>query len=388
MWLEVLVGSVLGIIAGVTPGIHSNTFAVLLLLLQLEGAATVVIAAAVAYTIADIIPTTFLGVPDEETAVSILPAHQLVLEGRGYECVTTSVFSSLAAVFLSIPLFFSLAFLLRLEALKLATPLVLIAVSALLIGSERGEPFAGRYSAWLQRVYALAVFLASGAVGFHVLNSDRGGVSSLLMPMLTGFFAAPTLLHSGGSIPKQRIRVSLPDESVFRGVLAGFFVSLFPGISSGVATLVASFAERDAKRYVSTVSAANSANAVLCIFAYLAAGKQRSGTAAALAELKYQSGLLEVSTICVASAIFASLATLTIAAAVARKLSNVNARVVAASVFAFLLALIALLTGVEGLAVFAVSSAVGLTAVKLGVKRINCMGSLIIPVTYFYVTRI
>ncbi len=110
---SVIFGTLLGIVAGFTPGLHSNTFAALLLAffsdtLPSKEIAIIIMSSAIAYTIADILPTTLLGVPDEETAIAAFPAHIMVLEGRGFEAISISVFASVVSVFISLPLFLQL----------------------------------------------------------------------------------------------------------------------------------------------------------------------------------------------------------------------------------------------------------------------------------------
>ena len=88
-------GIVLGAASGLAPGIHANTLAAALLAfgagiaaLLGEGAiAAAMFAALITHSFLDNIPATFLGVPEAETALAVLPAHALCLEGRGEEAV-------------------------------------------------------------------------------------------------------------------------------------------------------------------------------------------------------------------------------------------------------------------------------------------------------------
>ncbi len=149
---SILIGTFLGILAGFTPGLHSNTFAVLLVssdvlfdYFEPRELVLMIIASAVAYTVADILPTTFLGVPDEETAIGLLPAHSMVLEGRGIEAVSISTVSSLVSAIISLPLLVTvLAMSNHYLTLKMLTPAVLVMVAAFLIMSERADEFEGK----------------------------------------------------------------------------------------------------------------------------------------------------------------------------------------------------------------------------------------------------
>lgn len=98
-----LAGTGLGAVTGLIPGLHTNNVA--LLLFMISGIAgtlnlyfcIMIVAAAISHTFLDIVPSTFIGAPEEDTALVVLPAHSMVLKGRGYEAISLSALSSLAA---------------------------------------------------------------------------------------------------------------------------------------------------------------------------------------------------------------------------------------------------------------------------------------------------
>jgi putative membrane protein len=110
--IGIVLGVIMGTVSGLIPGVHANTMAGVLLGLQagvLSGVGSEVLAAAlfaalVTHTFLDIIPSTFLGVPNPDTAVSVLPAHALCLEGKGEEAVRIAALGSAAAAVIAIPL--------------------------------------------------------------------------------------------------------------------------------------------------------------------------------------------------------------------------------------------------------------------------------------------
>lgn len=404
MILGAITGTILGLIAGIIPGLHSNTFSALIvstsaflfLYFSPEDVMAMIITSAVAYTIANIIPATFLGVPSEDTAIAILPAHKMVLEGRGFEALSISCFSSLFSVFLSLPLFFTAMFVgLNYEFFKKATPFVLISVAVLLVMSERGEEFEGSLSAWRKRLYALLVFLVSGMLGYTALQSSELAeitpAGSVLLPLLTGLFGAPVLLFSiftkSSRIPKQEIKLSFPEVyTTIKGSLAGFFVSIFPGISSGVATVVSSLGERSERGYIIAMSSANTANAILCFFMLLAIGRTRSGSADALKSLNLIPSFQEIAFLSIISGLIAFLSTLAFGFFISKKIDQLDGRKLSIVVFVLLSAIVLALTGFYGLAVFCSAIPIGLSTQFLGVRRINCMGCLILPVTIWYLS--
>lgn len=157
-----LLGTILGAAAGLVPGLHINNLAYMLgasagalsvtalgwLSAQGAGAqdalllvGALLIACLVAHTMTSILPSVFLGAPDPGLALSVLPAHRMLLEGKGIEavrCCLTGCVGGLAACLLALPLFRVVmgdpvdAY----EKLRPSMALILMLVAALLIVSE------------------------------------------------------------------------------------------------------------------------------------------------------------------------------------------------------------------------------------------------------------
>ena len=110
--MGVLLGVLLGTVSGILPGIHANTLAGVLLSLQVAlipvigpvALAATMFAALITHTFVDSIPTTFLGIPDADTALAVLPAHALCLEGSGEEAVRIAALGSACAMVIAVPL--------------------------------------------------------------------------------------------------------------------------------------------------------------------------------------------------------------------------------------------------------------------------------------------
>ncbi len=158
-------GTGLGSLTGLTPGVHVNTLALILvsscplLLPLLEEAAaalgtvreaapllmvTVIVSAAVAHSFLDFLPSIFLGAPEEGTALSTLPGHRLLLSGKGLDAVLCSAYGGLvgatAAVVLCLPLSLVLGPPLGLfPLLDQATPFLVVAALMALVISEKGK---------------------------------------------------------------------------------------------------------------------------------------------------------------------------------------------------------------------------------------------------------
>ena len=101
--LSIFIGVGAGVITGLTPGIHINLVSALLVgfsgyLLGITSGvslAVFIIAMGITHTFLDAIPSIFLGAPDEDMVMGVLPGHKLLLEGKGYEAVKLTVIGSL-----------------------------------------------------------------------------------------------------------------------------------------------------------------------------------------------------------------------------------------------------------------------------------------------------
>jgi len=151
-------GTLLGVATGIIPGFHANNLA-LILGATFPGAmaylgfltgyglspsfisillCVALVSCAIAHTFLNFVPATFLGAPEGETALTILPAHALLLEGRGYHGVVLSAVGSYGAVlfgFAFIPLFLYVVT----PAYMVLRPYImwiLLAISVVLIYSE------------------------------------------------------------------------------------------------------------------------------------------------------------------------------------------------------------------------------------------------------------
>jgi TctA family transporter len=161
-----LLGCGAGIITGLVPGVHVNLVAYMILVSQSTLLAfalvafgwalptasqliiivcSLVIGNVITHTFMDFIPSVFLGAPDSETALSMLPGHRMMMAGRGYEAVKCSVIGSFGSVLCALAMLIPMRLVVgspihAYDAMAKWMHLLLICVSIFLIMTEQARP--------------------------------------------------------------------------------------------------------------------------------------------------------------------------------------------------------------------------------------------------------
>ncbi|MGD2251174.1 MAG: tripartite tricarboxylate transporter permease [Candidatus Methanofastidiosia archaeon] len=384
-----ILGCSLGVVTGLTPGIHVNTLLPFLVFVPGSGelGACIIFSLAVTHTVLDFIPSTLFGVPDADTALSVLPAHTLLLAGRGYEAIKLTIMGSLGALVVSCVLAVPLMYVIPV-VYQIVYPYlkyVLLVLIIFIIGSETSLKKIG---------YAAFIFVISGVYGYIVLSGHVIPENVVLFPVFCGLFGMSTLLYSlkgQNQIPLQPIdsRVHLQTLHIFlnivKGTLAGVMVSLFPGIGPAHATAVLSI-RSSPRQFLVAVSGVNTANAVCALIGLYAFGKARSGAVVAIQDITNITQwcvILLLSCSLIAAGI-ASVAALYIARSILRVLSHLPYRNVTVFIFVVLLVTSYVITGLTGWLVMGIGCCIGLLPILLGVRRSHCMGVLLFPILIYY----
>jgi len=411
----IALGFALGILSGLTPGLHLNNFAAMLLAvspqLMSQGLtpfqmASIILAASISQTFFDAIPAIFLGAPDSETALTVLPGQRLMLEGRGIEavrlCALGSAGSVLFALFLIIPLSWIVSS--YSNYLTKYVGILLLAIALMMIRSERG-PWIDGQGSWVHYKYkAIAglLFITSGLLGTFAFDHEKLASSPLglepqvLLPLLSGIFGASSLLLSLSTeteIPEQKesaIKLSscALAKAIFSGGLGGSVVAWLPGVSPSVAAITARLgATPSPEEFLVSIAGVNTANALFSLVALYVIDKPRSGAAAAIQELMAldQSTLIQMIIIVVIVAAASYLACIGAAHLAGRAISRLNYRLLCLGVLLFLVAMTYAFTGLFGLFIFFLSTLVGLIAPVAGIHRTHAMGVLMLPLILRYI---
>src|SRR3990172_8135655 len=103
--IALIVGLLAGTITGLTPGIHINLVAAFLTSsigyfagIPLIALVVFIVSMSITHTFIDFIPSIYLGAPEEDTFLSVLPGHELLKEGKGYEASVLTLYGSIIAI--------------------------------------------------------------------------------------------------------------------------------------------------------------------------------------------------------------------------------------------------------------------------------------------------
>ena len=396
--LALIIGVLCGIVTGLVPGIHVNLVSATVLslsgyLLSITSAFALSVflaSLALTHTFLDAIPSIFLGAPDPDMVLSVLPVHQMLLEGRGYDAVKLTVIGSLfslLAIVACTPLVIPLLPL----AYMLIEPVMgylLIAVVFFMIMIEKGK---GKF-------FGIYIFLQAGTLGLIVLNMPS--LDQPLFPMLTGLFGISTLLLSLGEksvLPKQQTGLPMVLEkketvkAVFAGLFSGALAGLLPGLGSAQASILGMLiAGKNMGReaYLILVGGINTVNFAFSLATFYVLDKARNGAIVAVSFLIDTITIRQMMIIMACFLIVAGLAsalTLWIAGVFAHAFSKIDSRKLSFIILCFVTLLVFALTHWLGLFVMLASTAVGLMPPLVGVKRSLNMGCLLLPVILYFV---
>ena len=397
-----LVGILFGTFTGLTPGVHINLVSVIVLNLSgwLVGVpplhlAVFIISMGITHTILDAVPSTFLGCPDEDKVLSALPAHRLLLQGRGKEAIKLFTLGSLVCLVLTaILVMLTLRFIPAIyEFLKPLIGFILVFVVVFMILKQK-EPES--------MFWCLALFLISGILGLIVLNMHS--LKQPLLPMLSGLFGISGLLISmfeKVSIPEQKDSEDSysADEkknekkntlkALGAGTLAGSVAGFFPGLGSAQAAVLGQqlTGEIGDKGFLVLVGGIGTVNFIFSVATTYAIDKARNGAVAVVLELlksiTFDHMLIFIAAALIAGALSAFLAVY-ISRFFARIIVKIDYAALCSAIIIFVGILVAAFSGLIGVIVMMVSTAVGLLAPLLNIPRNNAMGCLLLPVILYF----
>jgi putative membrane protein len=390
-----LLGALIGIVTGLIPGLHVNTVAVVGLGifagLGLTPLQFVIILTALSVTHAflDFLPSIFIGAPDEDTALSVLPAHRLFMNGRAVEAVKLTALGCLmgitAGLLFLIPAFYIIPILYAATRPYMAHILIFAVLA--LIATERTR----RNIFW-----ASTIFIASGILGLIILERQKMlSTTEILFPVFVGLFGLSNLIDSlksrTVSVPQEEyIKVEPEPKYVGSGILgavSGAIIGILPAISpSQLGGLISGITKLDTKSFLVFVAAINTSDAIYSLLAIYTIQNPRSGVAVIagkVLDMDLNIVILLVGVIAF-TAFFATYVHIEIGKRMTKIVARINYKKLCVASIATILALVFFFTGFFGLGLAFLCTIIGLLPIMSGVSRTHLMGVLLIPtITYF-----
>jgi putative membrane protein len=386
--LAIFSGILSGTFTGLIPGIHINLIGTLLVGFSttlFSGINPIyfvvfIVAMAITHTFVDFIPSIFLGCPDTETELSILPGHQLLKEGKGYEAVMLSIYGGIIAIFilpfLSFPLsiFFSKIYNLLIPKMFW----ILIITFSILIFTER------------KKITALLVFLITGLFGLCVLNTE---INQPLFPMLTGLFGSSLLITSIKNkikIPEQKI--SSPQKKFIKPVISSIISSplcgFLPGLGSGQASVLGNlFLKSDKEKFLTLIGATNILVMGFSFISLYAILKARTGAAAAIKEIIGKVNI-ELLVLILITIIISGVCSFFLAKQLAKisskNIHKINYTKLSVATLILLVIMVLIISGPIGFLILSASTFIGIYCNSLEIKKTNMMGCLLLSTIIYY----
>ncbi len=399
LFIEIIIATTLGILTGtltgIMPGIHIN-LVVAFLISQIAilnkyadpiSLCAFIIAVSITHIFLDFIPATFLGAPEESTALSVLPGHRYLMAGNGIMAIKLAMIGCFTGILLAT---------ITLYPIILFLPIII--------------PYIQKYMFWFliiiilamiqqntKRIWATIVFLLAGITGILVFAMPN--LKEPLFPLLTGFFGTSTLLLSlkeSNTIPKQfeteliEIEKKPFIKSLIASQFAAFVVGLFPGISSGIASIFGMQLTRNNgdHGYMLLQGAVNGAGFVVSLGTLYAIQKARNGAVVGIQEILVQPTEIQL-IICALISIITACTSIPITLFIAKRfgkyITRINYQKTIVGIICFLILLTFILSGWIGLIILATTTAIGMIPGIKKVTRTMAMGCLLLPVVVYYI---
>lgn len=390
MLLEIILALMMGILAGtitgLIPGIHINLIGALLISITASiyfdpiYSITFIASMAITHTFIDFIPAVFLGCPDTDTELSILPGHQFLKNKKGYEAIQLSNYGSLIAIILIAIIFIPSIILIKnlYPLIEKIIPYLLILISIILISTEK------------RKLPAFGVLILTGFLGYSLTTIS---FNQPLLPLLTGLFGASNIILSIKNktiIPKQKItkpKVNFK-KPILGALLSAPVCSFLPGLGAGQAAIIGNTLVKNSKeQFLVLLGIINTLVMAFSFISLYVIEKTRTGAAKTIQhvlgnlELKH---LILILIIIFISGTIAFYLTKNISKYTSLKLEKINYKLLSFGTLILLTIIVLLVSSWIGLLIFIVSTITGIYCINLQVRRTNMMGCLIIPTIIFY----
>lgn len=399
--LAILLGMTAGVFTGLIPGLHVNLVTLVVVGLSASLLSEIpplflaigIISLALTHSFLDSIPSVYLGAPDESQVVGVLPGHRMLISGNGHKAILYTIVGSLVCLILTL-LFFPIGIKIIQPVYEFLKPFIakglVLVVVILIIMSKK---------------YFLNItfFLVAGCLGLICFSLTSQ--TQILLPLLTGLFGTSTLIISWlgktSKLPKQQLNKRVLDLSSrdvertsLRATMVGILAAFLPGLGSSQSAIIASstMKHKDDKDYLLLVGGINTVNFAFSLVTVVILAKARNGAIVGVQHLINSQGtavglstfhlLLFVPVLLMVGGI-ASLLGIFLSRKMARLMDRVNYKQLVLGVIMFLVCMVLIFSGLQGLIVLLTSTALGVLANNLGAQKNMLLGCLLLPVIIY-----
>ena len=390
------------------PGIHVNTVGAfifayspyLLACYSPEVLCVFLISMSISHALLEFIPSMFLGVPEEGTALTILPGHKMVIKGRGREAVRLAAiggFGSIIITIILLPIFMMILPPMYGPIRPYIWILLIIIVICMFIRLNKNiKSF----------LWSCTLFILSGIMGFTLLNLPISTNVSLLS-IFTGLFGVSTLLYSLSQrsiVPVQnkycyfKINTNIM-KGIFAGSIAGTVLGFLPGLGPAQGGIIAQELtgggdyESNNESFLVAISGINTSDTLFSLIMIYLIGNPRSGIAVYVNNIMQELNLNHL-----VFFIFSALTAVSIALFLCLKLGDKVSEIiekvnyekllyVVITLMSFLMVIFSLWYHTNILymiLVYITAISLGLLPHYVGVNKSNLMGVLIVPAIVIY----
>ncbi len=351
-----MLGAIAGIISGLVPGLHPNLFGSFFSIYS-------AVAAMIFYVYFSHLREIFLMIPDENNVLALHPMYKLYKRGQGFKALLLSNFGVLISIliaFVFLPFFIWLTK--NLFELSKYIGWALLIISILILLATEKNPGKG-----------LFIILLSGVLGIFALRIENG-----IIPMLSGLFATSILISKTKKAKPQKViwKFKLSKKSIILGFFSSIFLILTPAIGPTQSAIIArSFASDE--EFLFTMGLVEGFDIAFAIIMFLLFGYSRSGVLNQSFSVAAPSEIYPL----MAFAIGLNFVAFILSSEFGALLSKFNFNLEKIKFFSllFLISISYFVSGIHGIIIFTTASAIGILANKLKVRKVNCMGSLMIP---------
>lgn len=389
----IICGCILGVITGLTPGIHINLVSAMIVIfsekllkyLEIQDLIVLIVSMSITHLFLDIIPSLFLGVPSPDNVSTILPSHKLLLEGKAKEAIILTLIGTIFSIIFVI--LFSPLIIIALPTiqtfLKEHIHIILILLSLFLILKEKNK------------LQTFIIFSLSGILGILTLNLPN--LNEPLLPLLSGLFGLSSLILSiknNTKIPtqdfKNKINCNLKINLILLGLLSGIISAFLPGLgSSQVSVLISSAIKKiESKDYLILNSSINTTNMIVSFLTLYSIKKSRNGIVVSVSELIPNFNLnyliLTISIILITLPI-ATFLTIIFSKLFSKLIIKINYKKICILIILIITILVFLISKYVGLIILITSTSLGIYAQLKDVNKNHLMACLLLPVILYFI---